>query len=190
MLVSDGERYRPVSHYMTKSLSEAMREAAALDRTLGERLKKSIIARLFGRRGRQFVMGLPILAFLKRTIKLREVFGGPAGGKLLRIAWGLARGTKLKDLLRRHTRCHGILRIIVLPFEEPDTVESHRLVECPAAFAYEHPLTRDIRFMPVCAWTIHKDLILRATAKRYGLSAQEEEEEAEAGGASAATRTA
>jgi 7,8-dihydro-6-hydroxymethylpterin dimethyltransferase len=175
VLVSDGEAYHPVSRYLTKSLSEAVREASELDRALGEKLKTSLLARLFGRRGRQLRLIPPMLAFLRRTINFREVFGGAVTLKLGKIFWGLLRGEKLKNLLRRHTQCHGILRVIVLPFEEPSSVESVRLVECPAAFAYEHPLTREVRLMPVCAWSIYKNQILFKTAKNYGVSADEAE---------------
>jgi hypothetical protein len=41
-------------------------------------------------------------------------------------------------------------------------------VDCPASFAYEHPESKEIRFMPVCAWSMYKDDILRSTAETYG----------------------
>lgn len=82
---------------------------------------------------------------------------------------GVGPGKKIKHLLRRHTRCHSILRLIVLPFEEKECVEAARLVDCPAAFAFEHPETREVRLMPVCAWAIYKDDILRNTTAHYGI---------------------
>ncbi len=174
VLVSDGEAYQPISRYLTSSLGEAAAAALKLDRSLGEKLKTSLIARLLGRRGRQLVMLPALIGLLRRTVNWGEVFGEGVGGKVMKVAWGLIRGEKLKTLLRRHTRCHNILRVIVLPFEEPANVESRRLVACPASFAYEHPLTRQIRLMPVCAWTIYKDQVLRATSQNYATESEED----------------
>ncbi|MBN1865995.1 radical SAM protein [Candidatus Sumerlaeota bacterium] len=172
-LVSDGKAYRPASHYLKGSLTDAVRAAAALDLAMGKKFKTSVVARLFGRKGRQLVMGAALLGLVRRHVNFREVFGSNAAFKTVRVLWGLARGEKMKHLLRRHTQCHGILRIIVLPFEEPMNIESVRLVECPASFAYEHPETNDIRLMPVCAWPYNKDDILRATTQRYGVQTSE-----------------
>ena len=90
---------------------------------------------------------------------------GPA---LTRIAWGLLRGEKLKTLIRRYTRFQNILRLIVLPFEHKSCIESARLVDCPASFAFENPENGDISLMPVCTWPIYKNDILRKTAENYG----------------------
>ena len=135
---------------------------------MGEKLKRSLIARWFGRQGRQWVLGAALLGLTFRTVRFQEVFGGGMAFKLAKILWGLMWGRKMKDLLRRHTQCRNILRVMILPFEEPANIESARLKECPASFAYEHPLTREILFMPVCAWPIFKNKILRETSLHYG----------------------
>lgn len=168
MLVSDGKAYRPVSRYLRMPLGDLAQTLAALDRSLAARLPNSIWSRLFGRRGRQVAVGMALLGVARRAVNLREVFGGSPVAGISRLVWGLLRGRKGKDLLRRHTRCQGILRVIVLPFEEPDRVDSARLSQCPAAFAYEHPLTRQIGLMPVCSWSAYKDNILRRITERYG----------------------
>jgi len=169
LLISDGKKYHPVTKYMKSSMMQGVRELLALDRAMGEKLKSSLLARLFGRKGRQLSYGLALYGFGRRNVNMREVFGGAALPRILRIGWGLLVGRKMKDLLRAHTRCHGILRLIVLPFEETECVEAARLVECPAAFAYEHPETKDVRLMPVCTWAINKNAILRVTADNYGV---------------------
>jgi hypothetical protein len=172
-LVSDGEAYWPASRYLKGTLGAAVRDAVEVDRAMTAKFEKSAIARLFGRKGRQLVMGLSLLGLVRKHVNFREVFGSGAALKTAKILWGAVRGIRMKHLLRRYTKCHGILRVIVLPFEEPMSVESARLVECPASFAYEHPVTREIRLMPVCAWTINKNGILRETAKRYGVKETE-----------------
>ena len=169
MLVSDGQTYHPISKYLKKPLGEVAREAIALDENMGKKLNRSWLGKIFGKRGKQAVMGWAVLGLMRRSVSFSEMFGGHAAGNLTRILWGLVRGKKMKDLMRRYSRCHGILRVIVLPFEEPKNVESARLVECPAQFAYEHPLTREIGFMPVCAWSVYRNDLLRETARRYGV---------------------
>lgn len=170
ILVSDGHAYRPIAHYLKHSLAELMADVIALDREMARTLDGRFLSRLCGRRGRQLLYGLALHRLMRKHLNTRELFGGAATPKVLRIIGGLLLGRKLKDLLRAHTRCHGVLRVIVLPFEEKECVEAARLVDCPASFVYEHPVSREIRFMPVCAWAIYKNDILRATANRYGLA--------------------
>lgn len=168
VLVSDGNAYQPLSKYLHCSLRDLATQAVQLDKAMAGKFESSLLARLFGRKGRQLVMGHAIWKLVNRCFNKRELFGGDYKMKIAKVLFGLLRGEKMKVLLRRHTKCHNILRVIVLPFEEPANVESARLVECPSAFAYEHPLTREIRLMPVCSWAIYKDSILRMTAERYG----------------------
>ncbi|MCP3859511.1 MAG: hypothetical protein GY704_07655, partial [Phycisphaeraceae bacterium] len=104
---------------------------------------------------------------VKGTIDFREVCGPGHRRKVLRIVLGLLFGRKAKHLLRRHTRLQGILRIVVLPFEEPRTVDSAKLHRCPAAFAYEDPDTREVLTMPTCAWIIYKDDVMRRIMENY-----------------------
>jgi uncharacterized radical SAM superfamily Fe-S cluster-containing enzyme len=168
VLVSDDQAYHPLSRFLKVSLTETARRVIDLDRVMDEKLKQSLIARWFGKRGRQWVLGTALLGLTFRTVRFQEVFGGGMAFKLAKILWGLMWGRKMKDLLRRHTQCRNILRVMILPFEEPANIESARLKECPASFAYEHPLTREILLMPVCAWPIFKNKILRETALNYG----------------------
>ncbi len=170
MMVSDGEKYQPFSKYLKKDLNEAILQAVKLDEEMGKRLKKSVFVKIFGKKGKQFLYGLKILGFFKQTINLNEILGSNPYIKSLKIILGLMTGKKLKTMFRKYTKFHNVLRMIVLPFEEAECVESARLVDCPAAFAYEHPSTKDISFMPVCAWALHKDNILKATALNYNVS--------------------
>jgi hypothetical protein len=169
LLISDGKTYNPASRYLKRPFTEVIREAVEKDAELTETLKRSLIVKMFGETGKKIACGMALLGVARRSLNFREVFGGSATLKIARIVWGLMRGKKMKHLLRQHTRCHGILRVMVLPFEEKECVESARLVECPTSFAYEHPVTGEIRLMPVCAWPIYKNSVLRETSKRYGV---------------------
>ncbi|NQU42609.1 radical SAM protein, partial [bacterium] len=169
LLVSDAKGYHPPSRFLKRPFQEAVRDLLQLDREMGKNLKSHWISNLFGRRGQRFVYGKALWKLIRRNLDLDEIFGGSPWQGAARVGWDLLRGRKFKEVLRRHTHLHGILRVIVLPFVEQDWVESARLVDCPANFAYEHPKTKEIRLMPVCAWAIYKDDILRVTSEEYGL---------------------
>jgi len=173
LMISDGQKYLPFSKYLKKNQNEALMEAIRLDQELGEKLKHHVLVALSGNTGKKIVCGWVLFKYLRKTVKFEEVFEGSPTIKIGKILLGLALGRKLKDLIRRHSKCQNILRLMVLPFEEKECVESARLVECPAAFAYEHPVTGKIQFMPVCSWTLYKNQILRETAKKYGIAETE-----------------
>jgi 7,8-dihydro-6-hydroxymethylpterin dimethyltransferase len=168
ILFSDGEKYSPATRYLRRPFAEFVADLIALDKRMQGRFERSIIARTFGLRGQRFLYGAALLGFARKHVNSREVFGGAALPRVARILGGLIFGKRAKDLLRAHTKCQSIMRLMILPFVEPQCVEAARLVDCPSAFAYEHPVTGEILFMPVCAWPIHKNGILRQTAKRYG----------------------
>ncbi len=171
-MISDGTAYAPLTKYLTRPLDDVIADVLALDQRMGAELPRSLLGRLFGRKGRQAVYARALYRLARSSVNLPAVFGGAGAGKVAKIVWGLLQGRKLKHLLRQHTRVHGFLRVIVLPFEEKECVEAARLVDCPAQFAYEHPVTKEVRLMPVCSWVIHKNPILRETAARYGVDAR------------------
>ncbi len=166
ILVSDGARYRPIGDYLKHSFEEVIGGALKMDKEMGNTLDRRITTKIFGKKA---AVALSYLRFIYKNVNLKMIFGKNAPLKIVKFLWGLARGKEPKVLFRTYTRCHTILRVIILPFEEPPCVESKRLVECPASFAYEHPETGEIQLMPVCAWTIYKDQILRATTEKYGV---------------------
>lgn len=167
LMVSDGEQYQPFTKYLKRDQNKALQEAVRLDEKLGKKMKKSFMVKIFGNSWKKIACGWAAFKFVRRTIDLHEVFGDHTTLKIIKILMGLAAGKKMKTMLRKHSKCQNILRIMVLPFEETECIESARLVDCPASFAYEHPETGEIRLMPVCAWPMYKDDILRATAQKY-----------------------
>lgn len=167
LMISDGQKYHPLSKFLKQPVDDVVNEGLELDRQMGEKLQRSAVAKHFGHKGQQFVYGMALLKFIKKNINFQEVFGEGATLKIAQIIWGLLTGVRLKNLLKKYTRCHSILRLIILPFEEKACVEAARLVDCPANFAYEHPETREIRLMPVCSWVAYKNDILRKTAAIY-----------------------
>jgi hypothetical protein len=176
LLISDGQQYQPVTKFLKGSFRELVMGIIALDERMAGQLERSLLARMFGRSGRKFVYGKALFKLVRKSLDFKAIFGSGAILKMTKILWGALWGAKMKTLLRKHTNCHYILRVIVLPFEESESVEAARLVDCPAAFAYEHPEAGDIRLMPVCAWAMNKNEILRATAEKYGVAGTTGEE--------------
>lgn len=170
-LVSNGREYVPLSRYLRGTLREAANDLIEEDRRLARRvarLEKGLWGRLGLARQRCRLEALKTAAlWFLRHVRLHDIMGPDAGLKLGRIVGGLLLGRKLKDLLKRNLAVGNLLFVVVLPFEEPRTLESERLVKCPASFAYEDPDTREVRIMPVCAWCLYKNDILRRIQELY-----------------------
>ena len=167
VLFSDGERWHALSHYTKRPMDEVAAELVAIGRTLGRKLAGLDPERWSHRwRGRLAVVRA-LFGPWRRTFRLRRVFCGSPTVAVARILFGLARGRRLKDLLRRHTTIRGVLHMIVLPFEEYHSIEGARLENCPSGFAFEDPDTGEIRTVPVCAWSLYKTEIQRKLAAKY-----------------------
>ena len=92
------------------------------------------------------------------------------GSRLLtaiRILGGLIAGKRLKVLLRKYTNTHAVLLMIVLPFEEPHSVESARLHRCFSGFAFEDPDTNEVKTIPTCTWSMYRKTIQQEIAEKY-----------------------
>jgi sulfatase maturation enzyme AslB (radical SAM superfamily) len=171
-LLSNGKEYVPVAHYLKgRSLYAALEKWIARDEKLGRRMERTEqgiagrlgLARFIGR-----VRSLKEIAgTLRESADTRAIFGDHAKWKILKIALGVLFGCKPKVMLRANTRLQKVLRIAVLPFEEPRTMDSSHLKRCPAGFAYVDPATGEPRTMPVCSWPIHKNDIMRKIMERY-----------------------
>ena len=171
-LVSNGEEYLPATNYLKgKSLYAAMDALMECDRSLGERMeciRKGILGKLGLTRFIGRALSLKAVArTLWKHVDKDAVFGKCPGWKLARIGLGLLLGRNAAAVLRANTRLQDVLLLVVLPFEETRTLDSARLIRCPAAFAYEDPDTREVKTMPVCTWGHHKDDILRRIMEIY-----------------------
>ena len=166
-LFSEGDRFRPVAHYLKRPLDDAAREVVVLGRKLEPRLARLDRARWLDRwRGRLIVIRT-LAGPALRTLDLRKILKGNRALAILRILGGLLAGRRLKDQLRRHTRIQAVLHMIVLPFEEYHSIEGARLENCPSGFVYEDPDTGAIKTIPVCAWSLYRTEIQRKIAEKY-----------------------
>lgn len=169
LLFADDERYHPAEHYLKRSFGEVVEELAAYDKKMGKKLDRTLFARLFGQTGRKIRLGLGIARLVLKNVRLGRVIGKNPVRNLFTMVWQKIRyGKQWKKLLRRYTGVKGILRLIVLPYEDEGWLESSRLKTCPVAFAYENPEDEKIELMPFCTYFVYKNEVLRKTTERWG----------------------
>ena len=167
ILFSDGQRFRPMSHYLKRPLDDVAAEVVRLGKKLAPTLAKLSPDRTFQRWRGRFAVVRTLLGPALATFHLRRILKGNRALALLRIFGGFLLGRKLKDQLRKHTTIQEVLHMLVLPFEEYHSIESARLDICPSGFAYEDPDTGEIKTIPVCIWSLYRTEIQRKIAEKY-----------------------
>jgi hypothetical protein len=175
LLLSDGERYRPLGHYLKRPLDDIAAEAVVHAKKIQPKLARLDPKRFVPRwRGRLLVLrafgGMAL-----RSLDSRKVLKGNRFLAVTRILGGALIGKPLKVQLRKHTHVHDVMRMIVLPFEEYHSIDGARLQLCKAGFAYEDPDTEEIKTVSVCAWSLFKVPIQRRIADKYSAKVQEKQ---------------
>jgi len=172
VLISDGERFRPLGHYLKRPLAELADEMIGRAVKINPRLEKLDAARPWQRlRGRLLALRTfapPLL----RSLEFRRILKGGRIGTSLRILWGLLRGRKLKHLLREHTNVQETVEVTTLPFEEPHSLESERMQRCGAMFVYVDPDTGEVHTVPFCIWCLYRHDTMRRIADHYAAAVE------------------
>ena len=177
-LVSDGEKYLPVEHYLKRSFPELGKDLLELEKKLEareERSKTSLLGRFFGRlRLRNFLLrarAIPSIArVLFRHVRVGRIFKGRGPMKILHaiaFPFDLAFARKAYLARGRHLHVDSILPVIILPLEDDSIIETDRLKRCPSVHVYYDPRTQAVNYVPVCAWRLHNKKILRELAESY-----------------------
>jgi len=178
LLVSDGERYVPLSRYLKGTVPELMRALFAVEKRFARLVRRSetgLFGRLLDRLGlRDRYLRLRALLGVSRAVRRQTRLGhllkGRGVGKLwhgLCLLAGMLIGRKTQRLMDRHTTFHEVLQVIVLPFEDNSVLETERLERCPNAFVFYDPWEDRVNSVPVCAWPQHKTKVLRRIAEYY-----------------------
>jgi len=169
LFVSDGERYQPISSYLTIQLSELLVKLRCLDAALEKRsasLPETGLSRMLFDAG----TFLRTVAILGRALNFSAVFGKPAFVNGFRALWDLVRGRKIDRILSLRTRFKNVLTLITIPYEDKGGLEDARLKDCPAVFAYEDVDSGRIRTTAFCSWQTVKDEACRKIQAHYDTS--------------------
>jgi len=165
--LSDGERYRPIGHYLKRPLHEIANELIRRANEIGGKLARLNPDRFLQRwRGRVLVVRT-FAPVVLRSLDFRRIAKGRPALAAVRILGGLSVGKGLKEQVRKHLTLTNVLPIIVLPFEEYHSIDSERLQSCKAGFAFEDPDSGQIKVIPVCSYALFRDDVERRIMAKY-----------------------
>ncbi len=166
LVISDGEKYIPLSSYLNIPLSEALSKLRKLDRKL---IRKSPAKSAPKWRHWWFNLSAAVQAafIVARTINLRKSLAKPAFVNGIKALVDIARGRKIDEVLSRRTSFKQLLTLITIPYEDEGGLENARLHDCPAVFAYEDVETGQIRTTAFCSWQTIKDDVCRKIQAHY-----------------------
>jgi 7,8-dihydro-6-hydroxymethylpterin dimethyltransferase len=169
--ISDGTRYRPLSHYLKRPVKELADELATRTRSIRGKLDRLDPNKRFQRLRGQLLLIRTFLGPALRSINTRTAMKGNRYLAGIRLVGGLLTGNSLKDQLKKHTHYGQSMDMIILPFEEEHSLEGARLCRCKAAFAYEDPDDGRIKTVPVCTWSLVRVPMEKRIAEKYGVAA-------------------
>ncbi len=166
LFVSNGEKYEPISSYLTMPLSELLQQLRKLD---AEITALAVHVPQTGARRKLFDMRTlsRTALLLKRAFKFNKLF---QDGKVSGIAGALmdlVRGEKVDHILKTRTSAKNLLTLITIPYEDKGGLEDARLKDCPAVFAYEDVETGRIRTTAFCSWQTVKDDVCKRIQAHY-----------------------
>ena len=179
ILVSDGKQYVPITRLLKGAVPDVLNALQEMEKRLAQRVKEfesglasAVLAKMGLKKTALYLMGLQvIIQFMKRHVRLGDLFKGKGFAKLFHIAatfLKLAFRIKRRKVLAQHTNVQAFLEVLVLPFESQHNIETDRMERCPTAFAFVDPRTDEVNFVPVCAWwSIHKSEMMPLIAERY-----------------------
>ena len=162
LLVSDGEKYRPLSWYLKDSIHDLVRDLTALEARLSGPGFRGPLLALRAR--------LAAIRTVARHLRLSRLLKGKGVGKIGHAAGvlaGLLLRRKTRRIMEAHTTVQDSLQLIVLPFEDKHVLETDRMERCPNAFAFYDPVDERVKTVPVCAWGKHKKAVLRKVTDFY-----------------------
>lgn len=167
LLVSDGQRYVPISHYLTVPMSELLVRLKRLDSALTQTAKTLPETGM-----RRLVFDawtlLKTVRIIAKSLDVSKLFDKPALVNGARAVVDLVRGQKIDRILANRTRCKSLLTLITIPYEDKGGLEDARLKDCPAVFAYEDVDTGRIKTTAFCSWQTVKDDACRKIQQHYG----------------------
>jgi hypothetical protein len=168
LFLSDGERYRPIGHYLKRPLHEVADEVIGRANKIDGKLARLNPERFLQRWQGRLIVTRTFAPVLLRSLDFKRIAKGLPVVAALKILAGLLVGKRLKDQVRKHLTVTDTLGMVVLPFEEYHSIDSERLQNCKAGFAFEDPDSGQVKVVPVCSYTLFRDDVERKIVARYG----------------------
>lgn len=160
LLISDGKKYRSISHYLKVPFQQACREFAGLSRSLEPRLAPLNPDKFAQRLRGQLIILKQLTPWIFRRLKI----GTLLAGSLVQYSKYLGQRILGKAGKRRPAR---ILRVAGLPFEEEHSIDAGRLKNCKAVFAYEDAEDGQVKTIPACLWYPYRNGFLKKLSQKY-----------------------
>jgi hypothetical protein len=166
-LVSDGERFRPVGYYMKKPVTEVLVEVLQRAKTLNPKLEKLDPAKWFQRQWGKLLIYSALGGIVWRAADLKKIFKGSPVLGLLGMAGGLLLGGNVHKLRRKYMAAGEFVAVVLLPFEEWDSVETGRMRRCTSVFVYLDPDTDKVQRVPFCMWCHYRKEMFTKIGVKY-----------------------
>ncbi|MDD5643900.1 MAG: radical SAM protein [bacterium] len=162
VLVSDGEKFFPISRFLKKGLFGLIGDLRKVGAEISVHRKISFLLKS--------KVYLAILKILFNNFSFESAVGKKglrAFCKWMKIISKVLLGRKLKDVIREETNMKGALQVMVLPFEDYDTSEAVRLKMCTSSFVYPDGRSGCVKYIPVCAWERNKKVVMKEIAEVF-----------------------
>jgi len=169
LLISDGQRYRGVNHYLKRPFSEAIVELAALSKEIAPALDRLDPGKFFQRQRGRLLCLRKFVPWGLRTIDWVALADGKPVRGLLKFIFGSLFRRQNPEGLAASRRPRRLLRVAMLPFEEQHSVDAARMEHCKAVFAYEDVDDGQVKTIPACLWYPYRNPILEKLSKKYGV---------------------
>ncbi len=170
VLVSTGTEYRSANEYLRIPMSRLATEILRRGRKIEPKLTRLDPGKRLDRWRAKLLLLWTFGPLAARAVDVMRVVRGRPMRTWLRIVGGLLRGQRLRTLVNEHAEPPRFLRIAILPFEELHAIDSARLENCKAAFAYEDTKDGQIKLIPTCIWTHFRDELLGKVSDKYGVA--------------------
>jgi len=177
LLISDGEHYRGINHYLKKPFSRAAVEFAALSKKIGPRLDRLDPKKFFQRQRGRLLCIRTFLPWLFRTVDFKRLADGKPVRGLLKLIFGQLFRRQLAEGPAGSRRPRRLLRVGMLPFEEQHSIDAARMENCKAVFAYEDAEDGKVKTIPACLWYPYRNPLLEKLSKKYGIAGKKAEAE-------------
>jgi len=171
-LVSDGQKYRSINHYLNIPLEQLAEEIAIRARKLDPRLSRLNPKKFFQRWYGRLLATQTFLPLILRALNLKALFKGKPVSGIARVVCAAIFRREPRKAFRNVTGIPNFLKVGVLPFEEYLSVENQRLANCKGVFVYEDIKDGQVKTIPVCTWFLYRKEILRTIAEKYGVAAK------------------